>query len=167
MSRGSSVSIVSDYRLDDWATAVRSPAEAKAFCSSLCVHTGSEAHPASYPTRTDGPFLQSNARPVREADNSSHLVPRSRRSRRNTFSPPFRLHDGSRTDLHLQLVLILAPKYKQHILSPSKLECYSLAEFYVKSVWVYSGEGGMQVLKHFTGGGGGGVKNCVDIWPWI
>jgi hypothetical protein len=33
---GSSVSIVSDYTLDDWVTGVRSPAEAKDFSSSLC-----------------------------------------------------------------------------------------------------------------------------------
>jgi hypothetical protein len=44
---GSSVRIVSDYRLDDRETAVRSPAEAKNFYSSLCAQTSSEAHPAS------------------------------------------------------------------------------------------------------------------------
>jgi hypothetical protein len=44
---GSSVRIVSDYRLDDRATAVLSPAEAKNFSSSLCAQTSSEAHPAS------------------------------------------------------------------------------------------------------------------------
>jgi hypothetical protein len=32
----------------DWTTGVRSQAEAKDFSSSLCVQTGSEAHPASY-----------------------------------------------------------------------------------------------------------------------
>jgi hypothetical protein len=46
-SRGSSVSIVSDYRVDDWAIGVRSPAGAKDFSSNLCVQTGSEAKPAS------------------------------------------------------------------------------------------------------------------------
>jgi hypothetical protein len=46
-SRGSSVSIVSDYGLDDWAIGVRSPAGAKDFSSNLCVQTGSGAHPAS------------------------------------------------------------------------------------------------------------------------
>jgi hypothetical protein len=45
---------MSDYRLDDRATAVRSLAEAQVFSSSLCVQTSSESHPASYPTR--GPF---------------------------------------------------------------------------------------------------------------
>jgi phosphotransferase system HPr-like phosphotransfer protein len=38
---------VFDYRLDDRAIGVRSPAEAKDFSSSLSVQTGSEAHPAS------------------------------------------------------------------------------------------------------------------------
>jgi hypothetical protein len=37
-----------------------------------------------------------------------------------------------------QLVPVLAPNYKQHILSPAKVrkECYSLAEIYVKSVYM-------------------------------
>jgi hypothetical protein len=42
-SRVSSVSIVSDYGLDDRAIGVRSAAEAKDFSSSFCVQTGSEA----------------------------------------------------------------------------------------------------------------------------
>jgi hypothetical protein len=53
---GSSVSIVSDYGLDDRAIGVRSPAEAKDFSCSLCVQTGSGAHPASCPMGTGGPF---------------------------------------------------------------------------------------------------------------
>jgi hypothetical protein len=40
----SSISIVSDYRLED---GVRSPAEAKKFSPSLCVWTSSETQPAS------------------------------------------------------------------------------------------------------------------------
>jgi hypothetical protein len=55
-SRVSSGSIVSDYGLDDRAIGVRSPAGAKDFSSSLCVQTGSGAHPASYPMGTGGPF---------------------------------------------------------------------------------------------------------------
>jgi hypothetical protein len=43
----SSGSIVSDYGLDDRAIGVRSLAGAKNFSSSLCVQTGSGAHPAS------------------------------------------------------------------------------------------------------------------------
>jgi hypothetical protein len=53
---GSSVSIVSDYGLDDRAIGVRSPAGAKDLSSSLCVQTGSGAHPASCTMGTGGPF---------------------------------------------------------------------------------------------------------------
>jgi hypothetical protein len=67
---GSSVSMVSDYGLDDRAIGVRSPAGAKDFFSSLCVQTGSEAHPASCTMGTGGPFLQGKALPGRDADHS-------------------------------------------------------------------------------------------------
>jgi hypothetical protein len=63
-SRGSSGSIVSDYGLDDRAIEVRFPAGAKDFSSSLCVQTGSGAHPASCTMGTGGPF------PGRDADHS-------------------------------------------------------------------------------------------------
>jgi hypothetical protein len=66
----SSGSIVSDYGLDDWAIGVRSPAGAKDFSSSLFVQTGSEAHPASCPMGTGGPFSGGKARPGRDADRS-------------------------------------------------------------------------------------------------
>jgi hypothetical protein len=52
----SSVSIVSDYGLDDRAIGVRSPAGAKDFSSSLCVQTGSGAHPVSCTMGTGCPF---------------------------------------------------------------------------------------------------------------
>jgi hypothetical protein len=55
-SRGSSVSIVSDYGLDDRAIGVRSPAGAKDISSKLCVQTGSGAHQASCTMGTGGPF---------------------------------------------------------------------------------------------------------------
>jgi hypothetical protein len=87
-SRGCSVSTVSDYGLDDRAIEVRSPAEAKDFSSSLCVQTGSEAHPASCTMGTGGPFPGAKARPGRDADHSPHLVSRSRMSRSYTSSPP-------------------------------------------------------------------------------
>jgi hypothetical protein len=51
-----SVSIVSDYGLNDRAIGVRSPAEAKDFSSNHCVHIGSEVHPASCTMGTGGPF---------------------------------------------------------------------------------------------------------------
>jgi hypothetical protein len=53
-SRVSSGSIVSDYGLDDRAIVVRFPVGAKDFSSSLCVQTGSGAHPASYTMGTGG-----------------------------------------------------------------------------------------------------------------
>jgi hypothetical protein len=61
---------VSDYGLDDRAIGVRSPSGAKDFSSSLCVHTDSEAHPASCTMGTGGPFLGAKARPGRDADHS-------------------------------------------------------------------------------------------------
>jgi hypothetical protein len=70
MSQGSSVSIVSDYGLDDRVIGVRSSAGAKDFSSSLFVQTGSGAHPASYTMGTGGPFPRGKARPGCEADHS-------------------------------------------------------------------------------------------------
>jgi hypothetical protein len=61
---------VSDYGLDDRAIEVRSPTEAEDFSSSLCVHTGSGAHPASYPVGAGGSFPWGTARPGRDADHS-------------------------------------------------------------------------------------------------
>jgi hypothetical protein len=55
-SRVSSGSIVSDYGLDDRVIGVRSPAGANDFSTSLCVQTGSGAHPASCTMGTGGPF---------------------------------------------------------------------------------------------------------------
>jgi hypothetical protein len=56
---------VSDYGLDDRAIGVRSPEGAKDFSSSLCVQTGSGAHPASCTMGTGG-----KARPGCDADHS-------------------------------------------------------------------------------------------------
>jgi hypothetical protein len=69
-SRVSSLSIVSDYGLDDRVIRVRSPAGEKDFSSSLCVQTGSGAHPASCTMGTEGPFPGGKARPRRDADHS-------------------------------------------------------------------------------------------------
>jgi hypothetical protein len=46
--------LASGYGLDDRKIKVRSPAEAKGFSSSLCVQTGSGAHPASCTMGTGG-----------------------------------------------------------------------------------------------------------------
>jgi hypothetical protein len=61
---------VSDYGLDDRAIEVRFPTGAKDFSSSLCVQTGSGAHPAFYKMGTGGPFPGGKARPGRDADHS-------------------------------------------------------------------------------------------------
>jgi hypothetical protein len=76
-SRGSSVSM-SGCRLDGRASGVRFPAEAGDLCSSLCVQTSSEAHPASYP----GPY-RGGVTPTKHA----HLVSRSRITRSYTPLP--------------------------------------------------------------------------------
>jgi hypothetical protein len=70
-SRGSSGSIVSDYGLDERAIGVRSPEGAQDFSSSLCVQTGSGAHPASCTMGTGGLLPGGKARPGRDADHSS------------------------------------------------------------------------------------------------
>jgi hypothetical protein len=61
---------VSDYGLDDRAIGVRSPAGAEDFSSSLCVQTGSRAHPASCTMGTGGHFPGGKARQERDADHS-------------------------------------------------------------------------------------------------
>jgi hypothetical protein len=76
--------------LDDRAIEVRSPAGAEDFSSSLCVQTGSGAHPACNPMGTGGPFPVGKAQPGRDADHSPHLVPRSRKNRRHISSRPKR-----------------------------------------------------------------------------
>jgi hypothetical protein len=84
----SSVSIVSDYGLDDRAIGVRSPAGAKDFASNICVQTGSGAYPASCTMGNGDAFPGGKARPGRDANHSPHLVPMSRVSRSYTSSPP-------------------------------------------------------------------------------
>jgi hypothetical protein len=44
------------------------------FSSSLCIQTSPEAHPASCPVGTAGPFPGGKARPARDSDHSPHLV---------------------------------------------------------------------------------------------
>jgi hypothetical protein len=61
---------VSGYGQDDRAIEVRSPARAKHSSSSLCVQSGSGAHPASCAMGTGGPLLGAKARPGRDADHS-------------------------------------------------------------------------------------------------
>jgi hypothetical protein len=58
---------VSDYGLDD---RVSIPRGAGNFSSTLCVQTGSGAHPASYPMGTGGTLPGGKAWPRRDADHS-------------------------------------------------------------------------------------------------
>jgi hypothetical protein len=86
-SRGSSVSVVSDYGLDDRAVGVRSQTGAKDFSSSLCVQTGPEAHPASCTMDTGGPFPGAKRGQGVTLTTQPHPVSRSRMSRSYTSSP--------------------------------------------------------------------------------
>jgi hypothetical protein len=61
---------VSGCGLDDRAIEVRSSAGAKDFSHSLCVQTGSDAHPASCTVGTGGPFPGGKARPGSDANHS-------------------------------------------------------------------------------------------------
>jgi hypothetical protein len=63
-----SVSIVSDYGLDDRVIGVRSPAGAKDFSSILCVQTGSGAHPVQWVPGVLSPGVK--ALPGRDAHHS-------------------------------------------------------------------------------------------------
>jgi hypothetical protein len=63
-------SVVSGCGLDDQAIEVRSLAEAMDFSSTLCVQTGSGAHPVSRAMGTEGPFPGARARQGRDADHS-------------------------------------------------------------------------------------------------
>jgi hypothetical protein len=71
----------------------------KELSSSLCVQTGSGAHPAFCTMGTGGPFPGGKARPGRDADDSPHLVPRSGMSRSYASSPRSAFMACSGTDL--------------------------------------------------------------------
>jgi hypothetical protein len=86
-SRGSSGSIVADYGLDD-----RGSIQTEDFSSSLCVQTGSGAHPASYAMGTGGPFPGGKARPGRDADHSPPSSSEVKNEKEKTSSTPKRLH---------------------------------------------------------------------------
>jgi hypothetical protein len=69
-NRGSSVSIVSDYGLDDRAIEVRSLAEARGFFLQALCPDRVWGHSASCPMGTGGPFPRGKGRPGRDADHS-------------------------------------------------------------------------------------------------
>jgi hypothetical protein len=70
MSRGSSVCIVSGCGLDDRRSRFDPSQRRKDFSCSLCVQTGSGAHPASCTMGIGGPFAGAKARPGNDADHS-------------------------------------------------------------------------------------------------
>jgi hypothetical protein len=74
--------------------------------SSLCVQTGSEAHPTSCTMGTGGPFPGAKTRPGLDADLSPHPVPRSRMSRSYTSSPPSALAVFSGTALAFLITVL-------------------------------------------------------------
>jgi hypothetical protein len=88
---GSSVNLVSGYRLDDRAIEVRSPPEADV-PSNLCVQTGSGAHPASCTMGTGVPFLGLKRGRGVTLTTHPHLVPMLRMCRSYTF-PTKQLRD--------------------------------------------------------------------------
>jgi hypothetical protein len=83
-SRDTLVSIMTDCGLDDRGSI---PDICRWFSSSLCVQTGSGAHPASCTMGTGG-----KARPGRDADHSSPSSAEIENERSYTSSPPRRLH---------------------------------------------------------------------------
>jgi hypothetical protein len=85
---GSSVSTASGYGLDGRTMQVRFPIEAKDFSYSICVQTGSEAHPASCPMGTGILFPKVKRGRGVTLTTHPHPVPRSWMSMSYTSSPP-------------------------------------------------------------------------------
>jgi hypothetical protein len=82
---GVAQSIVTDYTLDDWGSI---PSRGKGFSSSLCVQTSSEAHTASCPMGTGGPFPGVKRGRGATLTTHPHVVLRLRMSRSYASSPP-------------------------------------------------------------------------------
>jgi hypothetical protein len=94
MSRGTSVSVVSDYGLDDRAIGFRFPAEANDFSSSLCVQINFETHLAFCTMGTGDPFPGPKERLGRDADHSppsSAEVENEKKLYLSTQRPPWRV----------------------------------------------------------------------------
>jgi hypothetical protein len=88
VSRGSSVSIVSDYGLDDWAIEVRYPAEEKGFFLYPLCPEKLWGPPSLLSNRHRGPFPGVKRGRDMTLTTRSHLVQRSGMSRSLTSSPP-------------------------------------------------------------------------------
>jgi hypothetical protein len=162
----SSGSIVSDYGLDDRAIGVRSPAGAEIF------PLASVSRPALGPTQPPVQWLPGVLSPgVKRGPGvmlttHPHLVPRSLMSRYYTSSPPKRLHGVYRDCFTLlcfawlkyftyHSVPVLAPNYKQHILSPANVRKVLLISWTVCQMCLFEFirvEGGATFMKYFKGG---------------
>jgi hypothetical protein len=94
-SWGSSVTTLSDYRLDYRGSV---PGRGKEFFLTPLCPDRLWSPPACCTMGTGGAFPGSKARPGRDSDHSPHVVPRSRMSKSYALSP-CRLHDGSGTAL--------------------------------------------------------------------
>jgi hypothetical protein len=88
---GSSVRIVSGYGLDNQAIGFDPWQKQKTFPLASVYRLALGPTQPSCTKGTMGPFPRANARPGNDADNSPHLVLRSRMSRRYTSYPPKRL----------------------------------------------------------------------------
>jgi hypothetical protein len=122
ISRGSSVSIVSDYGLDNRAIEVRSPAEVKRMFPLASV-----SRPALGPTQPPMQYAQGVLSPGvkrgrgHDADHSPHLVKRSSMSRSYISSPPCASMVYSGTAL--PLVLFITYFYINLLTDPCKNFC--------------------------------------------
>jgi hypothetical protein len=108
-SRGSSVSIVSDYGLDDQVMEVRSRQRQEDFSFNLCFQTGSRTHPSSCSVCTEGIFSGVKRGLGMILTIYPHLMPRPWMSNNYTSSPPLRLHKC------VVGLLYIIMKYKTHV----------------------------------------------------
>jgi hypothetical protein len=107
------------------------------FSSSLCVQTGSGAHPASCTVGTEGHFPGAKARPRRDADHSLPSIAEVEMSRSYTSSPPKRLRACSGTALAL-LLTEPAVRNERHLFG-RPCDAYVIAS-YRHHVFITAGE---------------------------
>jgi hypothetical protein len=99
MYPGAGVAQSVSWLTTDWTTGVRSPTEAEDVSSSLCLQTGSGAHPASCSMGTGGPFPRVKRGRGVMLTNHPHRVPRLSMSRNYTSSHHMCLHGVYRDSL--------------------------------------------------------------------
>jgi hypothetical protein len=134
-SWGSSVSIVTGYRLDDRGSML---GRGKGFSCSLCVQISTKTTQPPVQWVPGGFFLAGKAQPGRQADHSSHLVSRSRMSRSYTSSYPWCLHGGSGKDFALFYVLYGNRKFVAMFTRASSPDSRLQSGFLTKIVCVWN-----------------------------